>query len=64
VEVEIEGVGRDQHELFFNAARLDRSIVLRTDQYVALAHPRLAPITVVDGAPTPGVGGVEPLPLP
>lgn len=33
-------------ELFFNAARLDRSIALRTDDYLRLAAPRLAPITV------------------
>nr|WP_084262582.1 hypothetical protein [Actinomadura formosensis] len=32
-------------ELFFNAARLDRSIALRTDDYVRLAAHRLAPIT-------------------
>ncbi|GLW63645.1 hypothetical protein Arub01_18890 [Actinomadura rubrobrunea] len=33
-------------ELFFNAARLDRSIALATDDYVRLANPRLAPITL------------------
>lgn len=32
-------------ELFFNAARLDRSIALATDDYVRLAAPRVAPIT-------------------
>ena len=32
-------------ELFFNAARLDRSIALATDDYVRLAAPRTAPIT-------------------
>ena len=31
-------------ELFFNAARLDRSMALRTSDYVALAKPRLEPI--------------------
>ncbi|GAA4631870.1 hypothetical protein GCM10023196_062950 [Actinoallomurus vinaceus] len=35
----------DAPELFFNAARLDRSIALATDDYVRLAAPRLAPIT-------------------
>jgi len=34
-------------ELFFNAARLDRSIALATDDYLRLATPRLAPITTV-----------------
>jgi Ala-tRNA(Pro) deacylase len=33
-------------ELFFNAARLDRSIALATHDYARLAAPRLAPITV------------------
>lgn len=33
-------------ELFFNAARLDRSIALATDDYARLAAPRVAPITV------------------
>jgi Ala-tRNA(Pro) deacylase len=32
-------------ELFFNAARLDRSIALATDDYLRLASPRMAPIT-------------------
>ena len=31
-------------ELFFNAARLDRSIALATDDYLRLATPRIAPI--------------------
>ncbi|AZM56521.1 hypothetical protein DMA15_31350 [Streptomyces sp. WAC 01529] len=32
-------------EIFFNAARLDRSVALATDDYVALARPRVEPIT-------------------
>jgi Ala-tRNA(Pro) deacylase len=32
------------NELFFNAARLDRSMALKTSDYVALAKPRLEPI--------------------
>ena len=31
-------------ELYFNAARLDRSMALRTSDYVRLANPRLAAI--------------------
>ncbi len=31
-------------ELFFNAARLDRSLALKTSDYVALAKPRLGRI--------------------
>ncbi|SDK19708.1 Ala-tRNA(Pro) deacylase [Streptomyces indicus] len=34
----------EQDELFFNAARLDRSLALRTADYVAIAEPRTAPI--------------------
>jgi Ala-tRNA(Pro) deacylase len=34
-------------ELYFNAARLDRSVALATEDYVRLASPRLAPITVL-----------------
>jgi Ala-tRNA(Pro) deacylase len=32
-------------ELYFNAARLDRSIALRTAEYFAIARPRMHPIT-------------------
>jgi Ala-tRNA(Pro) deacylase len=32
-------------ELFFNAARLDRSIALATEDYLRLAAPSMAPIT-------------------
>jgi len=35
----------ENEELYFNAARLDRSMVLRTSDYVALAKPRLEKIT-------------------
>jgi Ala-tRNA(Pro) deacylase len=34
-------------ELFFNAARLDRSMALRTADYVALAKPRLERIAFI-----------------
>jgi Ala-tRNA(Pro) deacylase len=34
-------------ELFFNAARLDRSMALRTSDYMALAKPRLERITAI-----------------
>jgi Ala-tRNA(Pro) deacylase len=35
----------DEPEMFFNAARLDRSIALATEDYTRLAAPRVAPIT-------------------
>mgnify|MGYP002619815429 CR=1 FL=1 len=46
----------DAPELFFNAARLDRSIALATDDYVRLACPRLAPITVRQEESVPQAG--------
>lgn len=33
-------------ELYFNAARLDRSVALATEDYVRLAAPRIEPITM------------------
>jgi len=41
-------------ELYFNAARLDRSMVLKTSDYTALAKPRLERIAEVRG-PSPGL---------
>jgi Ala-tRNA(Pro) deacylase len=35
---------KDYPELFFNAARLDRSIALNTSDYLRIAQPRFAPI--------------------
>ena len=34
----------ENEDLYFNAARLDRSLALKTSDYVRLAQPRLAPI--------------------
>jgi Ala-tRNA(Pro) deacylase len=34
----------EHEEMFFNAGRLDRSLALHTEDYRALAQPRLAPI--------------------
>ena len=36
----------ENDELYFNAARLDRLMVLKTTDYVALANPRLERIVV------------------
>jgi Ala-tRNA(Pro) deacylase len=35
----------ENDEIYFNAARLDRSMVLKTNDYVAVARPRLGQIT-------------------
>jgi Ala-tRNA(Pro) deacylase len=46
-------------ELYFNAARLDRSMVLKTSNYVALAKPRLAWIAKGRGSRPGVVSGSE-----
>lgn len=43
--------------LYFNAARLDRSLALATADYVRLAQPRLEPIAASDVSPASRVGG-------
>ena len=39
----------EHDELFFNAARLDRSLALKTSDYTVLAQPRLARIVAAPG---------------
>jgi Ala-tRNA(Pro) deacylase len=39
----------ENDEIYFNAARLDRSLALRTRDYVALAQPRLERIAGSEG---------------
>lgn len=38
-------------EIYFNAARLDRSLALRTSDYVAIAQPRVSQIAANGGKP-------------
>jgi Ala-tRNA(Pro) deacylase len=38
-------------EIYFNAARLDRSLALETQDYVRVAQPRVEPITVAAAEP-------------
>ena len=40
----------ENDEIYFNAARLDRSMALKTSDYVALAKPRLGRIAAAQGA--------------
>ena len=40
----------ENDEIYFNAARLDRSMVLKTSDYVAVARPRLGRIVEGRGA--------------
>jgi Ala-tRNA(Pro) deacylase len=44
LELLVDPLLLENEEMFFNAARLDRSIVLNTRDYVALAKPRLGHI--------------------
>src|SRR6202165_2691009 len=48
----------ENEELYFNAARLDRSMVLRTRDYVAVAKPRLG--RIVEGRGTLPEGVLSP----
>ena len=41
LELIVDHAVLDNRELYFNVARLDRSIVLQTSDYVTLAKPRL-----------------------
>jgi Ala-tRNA(Pro) deacylase len=41
----------ENDEIYFNAARLDRSMVLKTEDYLALVHPQLERIAVRDSNP-------------
>ena len=47
LELIVDDAVLDNPELYFNVARLDRSIVLQTSDYVMLAQPRLGRITEV-----------------
>jgi Ala-tRNA(Pro) deacylase len=48
------------HEIYFNAARLDRSVALATRDYLSLAEPRLAIIAATEPPPSRGRNGVDP----
>jgi Ala-tRNA(Pro) deacylase len=51
----------EQDELYFNAARLDRSIVIKTRDYMAIAKPRLERIAEGDeNVPMPAYGDKPP----
>jgi Ala-tRNA(Pro) deacylase len=44
----------ENDEIYFNAARLDRSMALKASDYLALAKPRLERIAEVRSASAPG----------
>lgn len=37
----------EHEQVYFNAARLDRSVAIRTSDYLLAAHPRLAPVAAL-----------------
>ena len=45
LELVVDPALLENEEIYFNAARLDRSLALRTSDYVALANPRLGRIS-------------------
>lgn len=51
LELVVDPALLENDELYFNAARLDRSLVLKTRDYVALAQPRLE--RIAENADTP-----------
>jgi Ala-tRNA(Pro) deacylase len=54
LELMVDPALLNHEELYFNAARLDRSMALRTSDYVRLAKPRMERIAAWDAAPSPG----------
>jgi Ala-tRNA(Pro) deacylase len=46
LELVVDPALLEHDELYFNVARLDRSIVLKASDYAAVAKPRLEPIAV------------------
>lgn len=45
---------RESAELFFNAARLDRSMALRTEDFLAIATPRFESVAAVESGEAAG----------
>jgi len=57
VELVVDPSLRETHELYFNAARLDRSLALDGKDYFRIAEPRLASIVEqTEPAPRPEMG--------
>jgi Ala-tRNA(Pro) deacylase len=51
LEVVVDPSLLESDEIYFNAARLDRSMALKARHYIALAKPRLAPIALRASSP-------------
>jgi Ala-tRNA(Pro) deacylase len=52
LELVVDPALLENDEIFFNAARLDRSMALRTSDYLALAKPRIERIAEARDTPT------------
>ncbi len=57
LELVVDPALLDHDEIYFNAARLDRSLALKTSDYVELAKPRRARIGARDMAPPARAAG-------
>lgn len=52
LELVVDPALLENEEMYFNAARLDRSMVLKTKEYLAAADPRLERISIPQADPT------------
>ena len=52
LELVVDPALLENEEMYFNAARLDRSMVLKTKEYVAVTSPRLERISATQADPT------------
>ena len=58
LELLVDPTVLENDEIYFNAARLDRSMALATKDYLAVAHPRLERIAIREARP--GADAIEP----
>jgi Ala-tRNA(Pro) deacylase len=59
LEVVVDPSLLENDEIYFNAARLDRSMVLKTSDYVTVAKPRLGRLVRDRGTPPEGVSSPD-----
>ena len=59
LEVIVDPSLLENDEIYFNAARLDRSMVLKTRDYVTIAKPRLGSLIEDRGTPPDGVSSPD-----
>ncbi|GHO63459.1 hypothetical protein KSC_023510 [Ktedonobacter sp. SOSP1-52] len=59
LEVVVDPSLLENDEIYFNAARLDRSMVLRTSDYITVAKPRLGRLILDRRTLSEGVSSLE-----